>query len=58
MDPDKLLEEIRDLLEPAKDDLCRSCLNHGVDLAEKFDNLDEWLSNGGFLPLEWAKGRK
>ncbi len=26
-----------------------------IALAEKFQTLDEWLSKGGPLPLEWVK---
>jgi hypothetical protein len=26
-----------------------------TDLAETFDNLDEWLSKGGFLPSDWQR---
>ena len=26
----------------------------GMDLAEAFQALDEWLSHGGFTPAEWT----
>lgn len=27
----------------------------GEELAECFNNLDEWLSKGGFLPSDWRR---
>jgi len=29
-----------------------------VDLANKFNNLDEWIKNGGYLPASWQLGHK
>jgi len=26
-----------------------------TELAETFDNLDQWLSKGGFLPSAWTQ---
>lgn len=52
MDPDSILEELRELSDDA--------LSGGSDpeylsemLAEKIQELDEWLSDGGRLPEEW-----
>lgn len=52
MDPDSILEELRELSDEA--------LSGGSDpeyladqLAEKIQELDEWLSEGGRLPEEW-----
>lgn len=50
MDPDATLAEIRNLIanyptSPIED----------VDrLVELFNNLDSWLSNGGFMPRGWV----
>lgn len=56
MDPNANLEELRGLY--------RTILDNGQDtfddatrLAELVEALDGWLSKGGFLPSEWAKGR-
>jgi hypothetical protein len=27
------------------------------ELAEAIQNLDEWITNGGFLPREWERTR-
>lgn len=27
----------------------------GEELAENFNNLDQWLCRGGFLPRDWRK---
>lgn len=54
MDPDELLVALRD---------CAQDLINGTDeytfaetantMAEQFDALDTWLTNGGFLPGSW-----
>jgi hypothetical protein len=63
MDPNKTLDEIRDLLDSTK---AQEALN-GVytagdefaetlaELAEKVTALDDWLVRGGFLPTAWSK---
>lgn len=28
-----------------------------INIAEDFDNLDEWLMKGGFLPKDWQDAR-
>jgi len=54
MDPDALLEELRELAQEAFD--------HGEDpvvladtFATKFSELDEWLSKGKDLPEDWDR---
>lgn len=54
MDPDELLVALRD---------CAQDLINGTDeytfaetantMADQFDALDTWLTNGGFLPGSW-----
>lgn len=58
MDPNATLEELRalavlvltdtDLSEDERSDAA-------VELAEKFSDLDEWLTRQGFLPQRWSK---
>ncbi len=53
MDPDTCLEEIRLLISEGStisDEMAR--INY-EQVSEKFENLDAWLSNGGFLPKAW-----
>lgn len=48
-DPDSLLEDIRISLRSVK---------QGADfeqLRDKFEALDRWLRNGGFLPEDWVR---
>lgn len=52
MDPNEVLKTLRELSTEA--------LNSGdSSLAfaalERFENLDEWISRGGFLPDSWQK---
>lgn len=58
MDPDETLRVIRltaRQMEVDSDPAIRAA--HALELAEHVAALDEWLSNGGFLPLAWMKGR-
>jgi hypothetical protein len=52
MDPDATLAEIRTLNEKAANygELSGDEANRLVELVE---SLDEWLTNGGFLPTPW-----
>lgn len=53
MDPDTCLEEIRLLISEGvtiSDEMAR--INYEA-VAEKIQNLDAWLSHGGFLPKAW-----
>ena len=54
MDPTANLKEQRDLLRKFR---ARNRLTAGeaARLAELVDSLDEWISNGGFLPEQWSK---
>lgn len=53
MDPDKLLEELRELVQSVKD--YDTCNDSQVDeLVEKVEAMDTWLSNGGFFPRKWG----
>lgn len=54
MDPNKILADIRGMIsrlnDPNEDDHERSV---AWGLAEMIEDLDDWLSTGGFLPTEW-----
>ena len=49
-DPDEMLAELRMAVKDAK--------RHGsidaMQLAYKFQELDEWLTSRGFLPKDWS----
>lgn len=54
MDPNETLKRLRKLAkrigsmaEPYDDD--------ALELAELVDALDQWITNGGFLPRDWKK---
>jgi hypothetical protein len=61
MDPDTCLEACRRLaralIKQADDDRQHHTSSQkdtlGEELAENFNNLDEWLSRGGFKPRAW-----
>lgn len=62
MDPDANLREQREiakrivaLAETGEDD--QQLGEEGIRLAELVLALDEWLTNGGFLPTDWAAMR-
>jgi len=57
MDPDQLLKDIRALADQVintqEADIEGSQMSN--ELAEKIIQLDEWLSNFGFLPKDWRR---
>lgn len=59
MDPNKTLDEVRglvfDILYLDHDQ--HDYLAAMEDLASKVEDLDEWLSRGGFLPDVWQRSR-
>jgi hypothetical protein len=60
MDPDAALREARalaaELLADADADPAAITPQAALDLAERFQALDGWLSAGSFLPEPWAPG--
>ena len=46
MDPEKALQEIRQICKDAEPDVQR--------LVDLFEGLDHWILKGGYLPTEWA----
>lgn len=61
MDPTETLKRIRGLVsmltELRMDASCDDVAEDGEELASAVNELDEWLSRGGFLPRQWAEGR-
>lgn len=62
MDPNVLLQEIRDLKELALSDLDVNSDSEVLadtlrSLAEKVDELDVYMYKGGFLPEAWTRNR-
>ena len=58
MDPNALLQEIRDIrafifAEGMSES--EEFQQNAWNLADKIDNLDVWITKGGFLPEEWAE---
>ncbi len=51
MDPNKTLEDIREILATEDDYVQRA-----GELATLVQALDEWLTSGGFLPEAWTPG--
>ncbi len=54
MDPDKCLAEIRELIAGFQEEISTDEVE---ELNEKFEALDTWLKNGGFLPRDWQANR-
>jgi len=57
MDPNELLEQIRELIEHAdgyeKEGNREKVRELRAEVALKFEDLDTWLSRGGFAPTSW-----
>lgn len=64
MDPNANLRELRDTITEINKchdldhprESC-ACADLADRLAELTEAMDGWLSRGGFLPSDWAKGR-
>ena len=50
MDPTMTLRQIRQLIVDGK----KNTNFQEGEILELIDNLDEWLSKGGFLPQQWV----
>jgi hypothetical protein len=59
MDPDVLLDNLRtavkSFMSVVNDDSYTSddVVNVAEDIVYMFDNLDQWLASGGFIPAVW-----
>ena len=62
MDPNTRLAELRELvtmvaLSGGDMERTEPYPQAALELAEKFEELDEWITKGGFLPAAWQQGR-
>ena len=55
MDPDEALKRAREAAQRYKRNIPRDPPVAADDLADAFEAIDSWLSNGGFLPQDWQK---
>lgn len=53
MDPNKVLDEMLRLAGR----IISGEETDGLELAEAVENLDEWITHGGFLPTRWEVAR-
>ncbi|WP_434439736.1 hypothetical protein [Lentzea sp. E54] len=57
MDPNAALESLRQLVVKAHTGWDHFSEDDQDELIEKLAGLDEWLTNGGFLPEAWSRFR-
>lgn len=56
MDPDVVLDDIFELAEQFEYESDPGILiGIAFELIEAFNQLDDWLTKGGFLPARWEK---
>lgn len=57
MDPDATLDSLRSLAKAmqAPDADTGDQAEAAEEMAQLFESLDQWLSNGGFPPVEWTE---
>ncbi|MCA1799790.1 MAG: hypothetical protein LC650_00665 [Actinobacteria bacterium] len=55
MDPDAALEELREWYNVLQDGNLGDHPNAAQFILETFDDLDNWLISGGFLPRAWRR---
>jgi len=53
MDPEVALAELREIVKEVNDGTVSSHTDAMSRMADLFDGLDGWLTNGGFKPLDW-----
>ncbi len=59
MDPNETIREMRELAHGISNTYGdEESLWAGKCLAEFFEDLDEWISKGGFLPRDWKQAQK
>jgi hypothetical protein len=54
MDPNETLRQIREAIADAWAAPFDEQFTHLVDVVELFQDLDAWLSRGGFKPSDWS----
>lgn len=55
MDPNETLQRIHDARARWVGTTGATAVEALIDMAEAFEELDRWLSRGGFLPEAWAR---
>ncbi|MGI8310688.1 hypothetical protein [Saccharopolyspora hattusasensis] len=57
MDPNKTLEQLRTVVREYRQETTDPAghLELADELVGHFENLDKWLSRGGFLPEAWQR---
>lgn len=55
MDPNETLRNIRAIIREELNETDGDRLASLDDLVQLVDSLDEWLSDGGFLPSDWDR---
>jgi hypothetical protein len=55
MDPDALLNEIRACYTELNGSIKPERIELGDRLGDLIADLDEWITNGGFLPKAWSR---
>jgi len=59
MDPQTLLDDLRKLANADYNEMpsswpeIYSAMSEFAEMQQKFHDLDEWLSKGGFVPEDW-----
>lgn len=53
MDPNEVLKKIRKLAKRLNDTRIEPADAEAGMLAEAVADLDEWMSNGGYMPVDW-----
>jgi len=56
MDPEEVLKTLRELAKKVMETADEPAYDlKAVEMAEKFQELDEWIMSGGFLPKDWRR---
>ena len=55
MDPNANLAEMREITRDILADYQEGTIDDAARLAELIEAMDEWLSEGGFLPGDWSR---
>lgn len=59
MDPNAALEQLREAIADAANPDQYTDREVAIEqVAEYFEALDGWLTQGGFLPAAWSKGNR
>lgn len=56
MDPNETLKRLREFVN-ATQDFAEICTDVEIEIGEYIKSLDDWISNGGFLPDDWSRSK-